>query len=174
MAYAAIRVRGHSGVRHDVEDTMRMLRLTRANHCVILPETEEIKGMLMKAKDYITEGDVMQVVLSQRMTKPFHASPMAAATRSPRWAGTRFIRAATVVRYILFGVMCRMAATSILCTVFTSNRLMHATARVRRTTADASAQPLRVIIFLRRSFTPKKAQTMVWPSTATSFTGNRD
>ena len=29
-----------------------------------------------KAKDYITEGDVMQVVLSQRMQKPFHAHPL--------------------------------------------------------------------------------------------------
>ena len=35
------------------------------------------KQAVLKAKDYITEGDVMQVVLSQRMTKPFGASPMA-------------------------------------------------------------------------------------------------
>ena len=35
------------------------------------------KAAVLKAKDYITEGDVMQVVLSQRMSKPFHASPMA-------------------------------------------------------------------------------------------------
>jgi len=30
-----------------------------------------------RAKAYITEGDIMQVVLSQRMTKPFKASPLA-------------------------------------------------------------------------------------------------
>jgi anthranilate synthase component 1 len=35
------------------------------------------KNAVLRAKDYITEGDVMQVVLSQRMTKPFKASPMA-------------------------------------------------------------------------------------------------
>ena len=35
------------------------------------------KQAVKKAKDYITEGDIMQVVLSQRMTKPFHASPLA-------------------------------------------------------------------------------------------------
>ena len=35
------------------------------------------KQAVLKAKDYITEGDIMQVVLSQRMTKPFHASPLA-------------------------------------------------------------------------------------------------
>ena len=35
------------------------------------------KQAVLKAKEYITEGDIMQVVLSQRMTKPFHASPLA-------------------------------------------------------------------------------------------------
>lgn len=35
------------------------------------------KRAVQKAKQYIKEGDIMQVVLSQRMTKPFVASPMA-------------------------------------------------------------------------------------------------
>ena len=35
------------------------------------------KQAVLKAKEYITEGDIMQVVLSQRMTKPFAASPLA-------------------------------------------------------------------------------------------------
>ena len=35
------------------------------------------KRAVLKAKHYITEGDIMQVVLSQRMSKPYHASPMA-------------------------------------------------------------------------------------------------
>ena len=35
------------------------------------------KQAVIKAKHYITEGDVMQVVLSQRMSKPFSASPLA-------------------------------------------------------------------------------------------------
>ncbi len=35
------------------------------------------KQAVVKAKHYITEGDVMQVVLSQRMSKPFAASPLA-------------------------------------------------------------------------------------------------
>ena len=37
----------------------------------------QFKRAVLKAKEYITEGDIMQVVLSQRMTKPFHASPLA-------------------------------------------------------------------------------------------------
>ena len=35
------------------------------------------KEAVVKAKNYITEGDIMQVVLSQRMSKPFAASPLA-------------------------------------------------------------------------------------------------
>ena len=35
------------------------------------------KQAVLKAKSYITDGDVMQVVLSQRMSKPFSASPLA-------------------------------------------------------------------------------------------------
>ncbi len=37
----------------------------------------QYKQAVQKAKQYITDGDIMQVVLSQRMTKPFGASPMA-------------------------------------------------------------------------------------------------
>ena len=38
---------------------------------------EAFKAAVLKAKAYITEGDIMQVVLSQRMSKPFAASPLA-------------------------------------------------------------------------------------------------
>jgi anthranilate synthase component 1 len=40
------------------------------------PEAE-FKAAVKKAKQYIIDGDVMQVVLSQRMSKPFAASPLA-------------------------------------------------------------------------------------------------
>ncbi len=36
----------------------------------------EFKAAVQKAKDYIGAGDVMQVVLSQRMSRPFDASPL--------------------------------------------------------------------------------------------------
>ncbi|THF63717.1 anthranilate synthase component I [Pseudothauera nasutitermitis] len=38
---------------------------------------EAFKDAVRRAKDYIVEGDVMQVVLSQRMSKPFGAEPLA-------------------------------------------------------------------------------------------------
>ena len=37
---------------------------------------DAFKAAVLKAKQYITEGDIMQVVLSQRMQKPFHAHPL--------------------------------------------------------------------------------------------------
>jgi len=68
VAYAVIRVRGHAGVKKEIEDTMRMLNLTRPNHCVVVPETDSINGMLQKAKDYITWGEVNSETLA-RMIK---------------------------------------------------------------------------------------------------------
>jgi anthranilate synthase component 1 len=38
---------------------------------------EAFKAAVRRAKDYIVEGDIMQVVLAQRMSKPFGASPLA-------------------------------------------------------------------------------------------------
>nr|HQV09170.1 chorismate-binding protein [Thauera sp.] len=38
---------------------------------------EGFKDAVRRAKEYIVDGDVMQVVLSQRMSKPYTASPMA-------------------------------------------------------------------------------------------------
>jgi anthranilate synthase component 1 len=38
---------------------------------------EGFKAAVRRAKQYIVDGDIMQVVLSQRMSKPFAASPLA-------------------------------------------------------------------------------------------------
>ncbi len=37
---------------------------------------EAFKAAVLRAKQYITDGDIMQVVLSQRMRRPFAASPL--------------------------------------------------------------------------------------------------
>jgi large subunit ribosomal protein L30 len=57
-AFAVVRVRGHAKVQHGAVMTMEQLRLHRPNHCVILPGNETSKGMLQKAKDYITWGEI--------------------------------------------------------------------------------------------------------------------
>ena len=66
---AAIRVRGTTGVRGEVADTMKMLRLNRINHAVILDENPSYKGMLQKSKDYITWGEINEETLIKVITK---------------------------------------------------------------------------------------------------------
>jgi len=57
-AIAVVRVRGHARIRWDAVETMKMLRLTRPNHCVLLPMNVTTKGMLQVVKDYVTWGEV--------------------------------------------------------------------------------------------------------------------
>ena len=53
-----IRVRGRTGIRPAAEETLKLLRLTRINHMVIVPEDATHGGMLKMAKDYITWGEI--------------------------------------------------------------------------------------------------------------------
>ena len=55
---AAIRIRGLTGVKTEVEDTLRMLRLYRKNYCVVMQNNPHSLGMLKRAKDYITWGEL--------------------------------------------------------------------------------------------------------------------
>ena len=56
--YAVIRVRGRTGISKEIRDTLNMLRLTRVNHCVLVPNTPSYIGMLKKVKDYVTWGEI--------------------------------------------------------------------------------------------------------------------
>lgn len=58
--YAIIRIRGRTGIKKNIADTLDMLNLTRISHAVVIPETPSYKGMLQKAKDYITWGEVSE------------------------------------------------------------------------------------------------------------------
>jgi large subunit ribosomal protein L30 len=66
---AAIRVRGRTGVNGDVANTMKMLRLNRINHAVIVDETPSYQGMLQKAKDYITWGEIKEDTLTKMLSR---------------------------------------------------------------------------------------------------------
>jgi len=69
MVYAVIRVRGTVNVRHDIKKTLEMLRLNRVNHCVLVEESDSFKGMLQKAKDYITWGEIEKETLIELIKK---------------------------------------------------------------------------------------------------------
>ena len=66
---AALRVRGRTGVKRDIQDTMSMLNLTRINHLVLINPNPSYNGMLVKAKDYITWGELDAETLSKIITK---------------------------------------------------------------------------------------------------------
>lgn len=69
MSYAAVRVRGTVNVRGDIKDTLKMLRLNRVNHCVIVPKDPSMEGMLRKTKDYITWGEPKPETLAKLILK---------------------------------------------------------------------------------------------------------
>ena len=55
---AVIRIRGLTGVRHDINKTLNELRLYKKNYCVVVPKNENYVGMIKKIKDYVTWGDI--------------------------------------------------------------------------------------------------------------------
>ena len=67
--FFVVRVRGTTGVKKGIADTLDMLRLNRINHGVLVEENPSFEGMLQKAKDYITWGEISSETLSEVMSK---------------------------------------------------------------------------------------------------------
>lgn len=53
-----IRIRGSVNVWKEFKDTMKMLRLNAVNNCVVVPDNDSYRGMVMKVKDYVTFGEI--------------------------------------------------------------------------------------------------------------------
>ncbi|MFQ6055655.1 MAG: 50S ribosomal protein L30 [Methanosarcinales archaeon] len=62
--YAVVRIRGKVNIRPEIRDTLRMLRLNRINHCVVVPENPHYLGMIKKVKDYVAWGRINQETLA--------------------------------------------------------------------------------------------------------------
>ena len=99
--YAVIRVRGRPDVNVDVRKTMQLMCLTRVNHCVIVPEDDVTKGMLQKAKDYITWGEVDAETLENMIRVRGRLSGDEAMTDEYLKANTEFATAAEMAKAIL-------------------------------------------------------------------------
>lgn len=69
MMWAIVRIRGHVRRSAAVEDTLRMLRLTRTNHCVIVSQNDATRGMVLKVKDFVTWGDVSAETVAKLLLK---------------------------------------------------------------------------------------------------------
>ena len=59
---AIVRIRGIIGPNQKIKDTMAMLNLFRKNFCTVIDATPSNMGMVKKAKDYITWGEVLMIL----------------------------------------------------------------------------------------------------------------
>lgn len=66
---AVVRIRGAFTMRKETKDTLKMLRLNRKNHCVLVHGTDSIRGMLQKTKDYVTFGEINEETLKMMIAK---------------------------------------------------------------------------------------------------------
>ena len=66
---AVVKVRGNIGISYKLRDTMKMIGLTRVNHCVIIDDRDTYRGMLQKTKDYITWGEVSPEMVGKMLVK---------------------------------------------------------------------------------------------------------
>jgi len=55
-----IRVRGVSDVYKEISETLKLLNLTRNCHAVLIDDRPAYLGMLKKARDYITWGEISE------------------------------------------------------------------------------------------------------------------
>ena len=65
MSWIVVRVRSNVNVERSIRETMDYLNLTKVNHAVIIPENDQYRGMLQKAKDYITWGEAQRQLLRE-------------------------------------------------------------------------------------------------------------
>jgi len=61
--FAVIRTRGSIGVNRDIRDALKMMRLNRVNHLVLLPKNESVKGTLKKVEPFVTYGEIDEQTL---------------------------------------------------------------------------------------------------------------
>jgi len=67
--YAIIRLRGTVNRNYNLEHTMKLLRLHKPNHCSIYPVNGPLEGMLKKAKDAVTWGEVNAETIEHLLRK---------------------------------------------------------------------------------------------------------
>ncbi len=66
---AVIRLRGRINVPLSVQENLKMLNIQRTNYMTLVPNTSSYLGMLKKAKDYITWGEINQKALEHVLSK---------------------------------------------------------------------------------------------------------
>ena len=68
--YAVIRLRGIPDTPYDIEYTLKLLRLHKKFHCVLVySDNPGIEGMLFKVKDWITWGEIDRETLIELLRR---------------------------------------------------------------------------------------------------------
>ena len=66
---AVVRVRGPSDVREETEETLKMLRLNRGGHTVLIDDRPSYTGMLKKTQNIVAWGEVSKETVLLLLTK---------------------------------------------------------------------------------------------------------
>jgi len=65
--YAVVRIRGTMNIFSKIKDTMKLINIPKSNYCSLVKESQ--LGMLKKAKDYITWGEINKETLIALLKK---------------------------------------------------------------------------------------------------------
>jgi large subunit ribosomal protein L30 len=87
---AIVRVRGMIGLNPDIKLTLEMLNLHNKNWCSFVKDNDANRGMVKKAKDYITYGEVTEEVMKELIDK--RAEPSEEGFTYNKKTYKRFIR----------------------------------------------------------------------------------
>ncbi|MGD6806155.1 MAG: 50S ribosomal protein L30 [Candidatus Bathyarchaeia archaeon] len=64
-----VRVRGTVSALKETRETLELLRLTHTNHAILIDNRPAYKGMLQRASNYVTWGEVTKETLVEMLTK---------------------------------------------------------------------------------------------------------
>ena len=65
----AVKVRGTIRAQREARETLRMLRLVRTNHAVLVRNSPSMVGMLKQAQSYVTWGEISKETLALLLAK---------------------------------------------------------------------------------------------------------
>jgi len=66
---AVVQIKGLIDTPKTIKDTLVMINLTRANHCVIIDDRVTYRGMLQKSKDLVTWGEITEETVTKLIVK---------------------------------------------------------------------------------------------------------
>ena len=69
MTFIVVRARSDVKVERSIRETMGYMNLTRVNLAVIIPDNPQYRGMLQKAKDYITWGQADAAMVERMLSE---------------------------------------------------------------------------------------------------------